>query len=77
MKELFDNNRKWADGRTTVDPEFFSRLTLAQSPKYMWIGCSDSRIPANQVIGLDPGQVFVHRNVANLCLLYTSDAADE
>lgn len=66
MKELFDNNRKWADGRTTVDPEFFSRLTLAQSPKYMWIGCSDSRIPANQVIGLDPGQVFVHRNVANL-----------
>jgi len=66
VKELFDNNRKWADGRTTVDPEFFSRLTLAQSPKYMWIGCSDSRIPANQVIGLDPGQVFVHRNVANL-----------
>ncbi|HYG77756.1 MAG TPA: carbonate dehydratase [Planctomycetota bacterium] len=66
LKHIFENNRQWADGRRAADPDFFKRLTGVQSPKYMWIGCADSRIPANQVIGLDPGHVFVHRNVANL-----------
>ena len=68
LKHIFDNNRKWAESRLKHDPEFFQRLSLQQTPKYLWIGCSDSRIPANQVIGLEPGEVFVHRNVANLVL---------
>src|SRR3954470_8791847 len=68
LQRLFDNNKNWAEGRTQQDPGFFKRLSAQQSPSYMWIGCSDSRIPANQVIGLEPGEVFVHRNVANLAL---------
>ena len=63
---LFSNNRAWAHQRATVDPEFFSRLARQQSPRYLWIGCSDSRVPANEILGLDPGEVFVHRNIANL-----------
>jgi carbonic anhydrase len=63
---LFENNRRWADGLKTNDPNFFSNLAKQQSPKYLWIGCSDSRVPANEIIGLLPGEVFVHRNVANL-----------
>ena len=68
LEHLFDKNRAWAESRVQQDPEFFKRLSLQQTPEYLWIGCSDSRIPANQVIGLDPGEVFVHRNVANLAL---------
>jgi len=65
IKILLDNNRQWASKRRAEDPEFFLRLSRQQKPKYLWIGCSDSRVPANQIIGLDPGEVFVHRNVAN------------
>ena len=66
LSELIDNNRKWAARKVAQDPEFFSRLANQQNPKYLWIGCSDSRVPANQITGLAPGEVFVHRNVANL-----------
>ncbi|HMM76853.1 MAG TPA: carbonate dehydratase [Gammaproteobacteria bacterium] len=68
LDPLFDNNRRWAADKLAEDPEFFSRLTAQQAPDYLWIGCSDSRVPANEIIGLAPGEVFVHRNVANLVL---------
>jgi carbonic anhydrase len=64
--ELLENNRKWARAAVAADPEYFSRLAHQQSPQYLWIGCSDSRVPANQIIGLAPGEVFVHRNIANV-----------
>ncbi len=63
---LFANNRAWVARRVADDPAFFSRLAGQQSPRYLWIGCSDSRVPANEIIGLEPGEVFVHRNIANL-----------
>ena len=63
---LIENNRAWARQKVTVDPDFFARLVRQQSPSYLWIGCSDSRVPANEIVGLDPGELFVHRNVANL-----------
>jgi carbonic anhydrase len=66
LKQLFDNNRSWAAETTRQDPEFFRRLSDQQSPHYLWIGCSDSRVPANQIVGLVPGEMFVHRNVANV-----------
>jgi len=66
IPELFENNRRWAAEMVREDPAFFSRLIAQQAPKYMWIGCSDSRVPANQITGLDPGEVFVHRNIANI-----------
>jgi len=66
LHELFEKNRAWADEMTRHDPEFFSRLARQQSPRFLWIGCSDSRVPANQIVGLLPGEMFVHRNVANL-----------
>ena len=66
LKQLFDNNRVWARNTTARDPEFFSKLSNQQSPEYMWIGCSDSRVPANEIVGLLPGEMFVHRNVANV-----------
>ena len=66
LKILFENNRRWAEARHRDDPKFFSRLVAQQAPAYLWIGCSDSRVPANEIIGLEPGEVFVHRNVANL-----------
>lgn len=66
LKELFANNRAWSAQRTAEDPEFFTRLARQQAPRYFWIGCADSRVPASEIIGLDPGEVFVHRNVANL-----------
>jgi len=66
LKELFDNNRQWADEVRKGDPTFFERLAEQQAPRYLWIGCSDSRVPANQIIGLPPGEVFVHRNIANV-----------
>lgn len=65
---LFDNNRRWAAQIERDDPGFFNRLAAQQKPKYLWIGCSDSRVPANQITGLMPGEVFVHRNVANVVL---------
>ena len=66
LQHLFDNNRAWAERMRREQPDFFSRLANQQTPKYLWIGCSDSRVPANQITGLDPGEVFVHRNVANV-----------
>jgi carbonic anhydrase len=66
LDELFENNRLWADGIRQQDPDFFEKLSHQQSPTYLWIGCSDSRVPANQIVGLLPGELFVHRNVANL-----------
>jgi carbonic anhydrase len=66
LAHLFANNRTWAAAMTRQDPEFFRRLALQQAPQYLWIGCSDSRVPANQIVGLMPGEMFVHRNVANV-----------
>lgn len=66
IEELFANNRAWAERMEQERPGFFTRLLAQQQPKFMWIGCSDSRVPANQIAGLEPGEVFVHRNVANV-----------
>ena len=66
LDELFSNNRSWAAETVRRDPGFFRHLARQQAPKYLWIGCSDSRVPANQIVGLAPGEMFVHRNVANL-----------
>ena len=66
LPDLFENNRAWATGLTHRDPDFFRRLSLQQSPRFLWIGCSDSRVPANDIVGLLPGELFVHRNVANV-----------
>src|SRR5881628_1474180 len=66
LKHLFESNRAWADRIRSEDPEFFQKLSRQQSPKYLWIGCSDSRVPANEIVGLLPGELFVHRNVANI-----------
>src|SRR5438105_13664973 len=66
LKHLFESNRAWADRIRSEDPEFFLKLSKQQSPTYLWIGCSDSRVPANEIVGLLPGELFVHRNVANL-----------
>lgn len=65
LKHLFDNNRAWAERMTAHDPAFFQKLVNQQTPEYLWIGCADSRVPANEIIGLPPGGVFVHRNIAN------------
>ena len=66
MEELFNNNREWAEKIKEEDPHFFEKLSKQQAPGYLWIGCSDSRVPANEIVGLLPGELFVHRNVANL-----------
>ena len=66
LQHLLDNNRVWAERMELQRPGFFSQLAHQQSPKYLWIGCSDSRVPANEITGLDPGEVFVHRNIANV-----------
>ncbi len=66
LEHLFEKNRKWAATKTAKDPSYFQQLAKQQVPKYLWIGCADSRIPANEVLGLEPGEIFVHRNVANL-----------
>jgi carbonic anhydrase len=66
LSHLFEKNRAWAEEMTRQDPEFFTRLSRQQAPEYLWIGCSDSRVPANQIVGLLPGEMFVHRNVANV-----------
>jgi carbonic anhydrase len=66
LRHLFESNRIWAHSIREQDPEFFEKLARQQAPKYLWIGCSDSRVPANQIVGLLPGELFVHRNVANV-----------
>lgn len=68
LKHLFDNNRAWAAAMTARDPHFFEQLAAQQTPEYLWIGCADSRVPANQITGLLPGEVFVHRNIANVVI---------
>jgi carbonic anhydrase len=65
-RELFENNRKWVEGRLAEDPSYFANLAKGQKPRYLWIGCSDSRVPANEITGTRSGEIFVHRNVANL-----------
>ena len=66
LPKLLENNRAWAADRVKRDPDFFTRLEKQQAPEFLWIGCSDSRVPANEIVGLDPGELFVHRNVANV-----------
>jgi carbonic anhydrase len=66
LPELFENNRAWAEKIKRDDPHYFERLSLTQTPQYLWIGCADSRVPANEIVGLGPGELFVHRNIANL-----------
>jgi carbonic anhydrase len=66
LNHLFENNRAWAAEMTRSEPDFFTKLSRQQSPQHLWIGCSDSRVPANQIVGLLPGEMFVHRNVANV-----------
>ncbi len=83
LDQLFQNNRAWAGLIRERDPEFFSKLSRLQTPSYLWIGCSDSRVPANEIVGLLPGELFVHRNIANIvahtdlnCLSVTQFAVD-
>jgi carbonic anhydrase len=66
LTRLFDNNRTWSGARISEDPAFFERLCAIQAPEYLWIGCADSRVPANEIVGLAPGELFVHRNLANV-----------
>ena len=66
LEFLFQNNRAWADRILAQRPDFFQQLAKQQNPKFLWIGCSDSRVPANEIVGLMPGEVFVHRNIANV-----------
>lgn len=66
LRQMLVNNREWAESVKTDDPEFFDKLSAQQSPEVLWIGCSDSRVPANQIVGVMPGEIFVHRNVANM-----------
>lgn len=66
LPELFTNNRAWAQSRLDADPEYFHDLARGQNPGFLWIGCADSRVPANEIVGLPPGELFVHRNVANI-----------
>ncbi|WP_339081849.1 carbonate dehydratase [Pseudomonas sp. TMP9] len=68
LQHLFDNNARWAEAIKEEDPEFFAKLAMQQVPEYLWIGCSDARVPANEIVGLLPGDLFVHRNVANVVL---------
>lgn len=68
LRHLFENNRKWAAETEQAEPGFFTRLVHQQKPEYLWIGCADSRVPANEIVGLLPGELFVHRNVANIVM---------
>lgn len=67
-KKIIENNKKWVEEKTKVSPEFFNNLAEGQQPPLLWIGCSDSRVPANEIIGAEPGEVFVHRNIANMVI---------
>ncbi len=66
--DIFEGNKKWVEGKLNQDPDFFNRLSKGQKPPILWIGCSDSRVPANEITGTDPGDVFVHRNIANMVI---------
>src|SRR5262245_9404939 len=66
LADLLTNNRAWSARQTRQDPDFFERLCAIQAPEFLWIGCSDSRVPANEIVGLAPGEMFVHRNIANV-----------
>jgi carbonic anhydrase len=66
LSHLFENNRAWSERIRRIEPDFFARLSRQQKPKYLWIGCADSRVPANEIVGLLPGELFVHRNIANV-----------
>ena len=68
LQDLIDNNARWADAIKQEDPDFFAKLARQQTPEYLWIGCSDARVPANEIVGMLPGDLFVHRNVANVVL---------
>lgn len=68
LKDIFVSNKKWAATKKAIDPDYFEKLSQKQTPNYFWIGCSDSRVPANEITGLAPGELFVHRNIANLFL---------
>jgi carbonic anhydrase len=68
IEQIFANNKKWAAKIKQADPDFFAKLSRQQNPEYLWIGCSDSRVPANEIIGMMPGEIFVHRNIANLVI---------
>lgn len=68
LQNLIDNNARWAESMKERDPEFFEKLARQQAPEYLWIGCSDARVPANEIVGMLPGELFVHRNVANVVL---------
>ena len=68
LTHLFERNVKWANEIKDKDPEFFTQLSKQQAPEYLWIGCSDSRVPANQIVALPPGEIFVHRNIANVAV---------
>src|SRR4051812_22680484 len=68
LSQLFENNRAWSEEMRQNDPQFFETLAKQQAPEYLWIGCSDSRVPANEIVGLLPGELFVHRNVSNLVI---------
>jgi carbonic anhydrase len=70
LENLFQKNAQWAERIKAEDPDFFERLSAQQNPEYLWIGCSDSRVPANEIVGLLPGELFVHRNIAN-CVVHT------
>lgn len=65
-KKLIENNKKWVENKLSLDPDFFNKLAKGQQPPVLWIGCADSRVPANEIIGAEPGEVFVHRNIANM-----------
>ena len=67
-KQIIENNKKWVESKLSLDPDFFNRLKDTQTPPLLWIGCSDSRVPANEIIGAQPGEVFVHRNIANMVI---------
>src|SRR6187401_1108924 len=67
-ERLLQENRDWATGKIAVDPEYFDRLSHLQTPEFLWIGCSDSRVPANEITGTQPGEIFVHRNIANMVI---------
>jgi carbonic anhydrase len=68
LENLFDSNKKWAKKIKETDPDFFAKLSRQQNPEYLWIGCSDSRVPSNQIVGMMPGEIFVHRNIANVVI---------
>ena len=68
LNKLFENNKRWIEKKCEKDPDFFHKLSQSQNPKYLWIGCSDSRVPANEIVGLEAGELFVHRNIGNLFL---------